>query len=444
MAKTPDLSTDEQNQAISLFEMGWSVKQVALKLNRSTSAIRRVLKKNGYELEGRRLSTEEKERILKFYSNGCTSIAAIARELNRGETSVARVFKEYGLKTVNPRALHESEKKMVISLYRQGHNSIAEIARLTGRGETAIGRVFKQNNLSHSRRFRKDFSQKQINHMVAMYRDNSTSGQIAEEFQVSDDTVLTILKEAQVVIRPRQYRLSGIRNHDYFAIIDTPEKAYFLGLIIADGSVGIRKNSTNASRRLCIQLQERDAYILQELKRQLGGQDNIIRYTNRREAYFNVSSQQLCDDLARYGVVPRKTGHEVLPTIADELMPHLIRGVFDGDGCACLRTNNRLSVDICGSLALCQGVKEYLKRMIGVNDNKIYTRENQNIHIFSFAERRDVWNFYHLIYRDSTIYLERKKQKFTQFFESRNMKYDPYAVGITCHTSTKLDPISIR
>jgi len=40
----------------------------------------------------------------------------------------------------------------------------------------------------------------------------------------------------------------------------------------------------------------------------------------------------MATDLEKFGVVPRKTLLTFLPSLSPELMPHLIRGIIDGDG----------------------------------------------------------------------------------------------------------------
>lgn len=40
----------------------------------------------------------------------------------------------------------------------------------------------------------------------------------------------------------------------------------------------------------------------------------------------------MAKDLSKYGVIPRKTLVSFLPTIDDQYMNHLIRGILDGDG----------------------------------------------------------------------------------------------------------------
>jgi hypothetical protein len=46
----------------------------------------------------------------------------------------------------------------------------------------------------------------------------------------------------------------------------------------------------------------------------------------------NVISDKICGDLAKYNIVERKTGHYEPTLLPDSLMPHFIRGYFDGDG----------------------------------------------------------------------------------------------------------------
>ena len=48
---------------------------------------------------------------------------------------------------------------------------------------------------------------------------------------------------------------------------------------------------------------------------------------------LTVNSYTLCQDLEKYGIVPRKSLILKFPNnISDEMLPHIIRGYFDGDG----------------------------------------------------------------------------------------------------------------
>jgi hypothetical protein len=115
-------------------------------------------------------------------------------------------------------------------------------------------------------------------------------------------------------------------NDDYFETIDTEDKAYFLGLLFADGNVYTARN------RIQITLANEDAYILKAFA-------DCIGYTGKmyidREKYSKLilPSKKMCADLTRLGCTPNKSLTLQFPTeVPDELMHHFIRGYFDGDG----------------------------------------------------------------------------------------------------------------
>jgi hypothetical protein len=111
----------------------------------------------------------------------------------------------------------------------------------------------------------------------------------------------------------------------FFREIKTPEQAYWLGFIAADGSV-----SEIAGKRLEITLSARDHEHLCEFGRTIGyGEAKKTQWRSRLTLY----SQKLFDDLARQGIHPRKS-HSLLPWDGPvHLLSHYWRGVFDGDGC---------------------------------------------------------------------------------------------------------------
>ena len=48
---------------------------------------------------------------------------------------------------------------------------------------------------------------------------------------------------------------------------------------------------------------------------------------------IDLKSKQMFEDLQRLGVEPNKSLTCTFPNINKDLMPHFIRGLFDGDGC---------------------------------------------------------------------------------------------------------------
>lgn len=127
-----------------------------------------------------------------------------------------------------------------------------------------------------------------------------------------------------------------------FKIIDTEEKAYFLGLMYADGSISkiTRKNSNYIKYQVQISLID----------------ENLIKDLHKLFSFFNIqefdfgkyksnwskqfalrkANKLLFDDLLNQGILQRKSKENKknlkFPKIPQKFVSHFIRGYFDGDG----------------------------------------------------------------------------------------------------------------
>ena len=115
---------------------------------------------------------------------------------------------------------------------------------------------------------------------------------------------------------------------DYFRVIDTPTKAYLLGLLAADGCV-------SAKNQVILGLHQKDIQLVELLRDELAPQARIGLYqtVTTPMARFLVTSPDLAADLARHGVVKNKTLTVHWPReVPEELENSFICGYFDGDG----------------------------------------------------------------------------------------------------------------
>lgn len=132
-------------------------------------------------------------------------------------------------------------------------------------------------------------------------------------------------------------------NDHYFDIIDTSDKAYFLGFIYADGWIVYNENNRNYE--FGMQLQSQDKYILEKLNQVLGNL-NIIHHNNSNEKIIDgrftrsndsdtlrVYSKNLILGLKNNGIEQNKTRISIFPIVSDSLFPDFLRGYIDGDGC---------------------------------------------------------------------------------------------------------------
>lgn len=123
---------------------------------------------------------------------------------------------------------------------------------------------------------------------------------------------------------------SQIGFEKFFDKIDSCEKAYYLGWIMADGNVSIN----NSQYSLKIHISYNDKELIDNFL-------DVNKSTNKTKIkngihmsyYVSLTSKHMCESLMKYGVVPNKSGKENFPSdILKEFKRNFIRGVFDGDG----------------------------------------------------------------------------------------------------------------
>lgn len=305
--------------------------------------------------------------------------------------------------------MSEEEKRMIVELYHQGKNTV-EIAEILGRNDTTIGDYLRSVNLK-PRNVRIYFSDSDKEKIIKMYEDGLSTEKIGEVFKVTGNTIAKILRDSGVELRGLG-RITKIIHHDYFETIDNEYKAYFLGLMITDGSVVVPK-TRKRSPSISLELQAQDKYIVELFEKEICGDSNTTKINKAGNAAFRGASRKMAEDLAKYGVVPNKTFKTYLPKIENSLMRHLIRGIFDGDGTVYTRkVDGHLIFGFYGTNTLLNQLKDYLIKEINISDNKIIDKKDCNVSMVYFSKKEDAKAFYDLIYSDATIYLKRKKDKF--------------------------------
>ena len=173
-----------------------------------------------------------------------------------------------------------------------------------------------------------------------------------------------------------------------FETIDTEEKAYWLGFLYADGSVGSKEH------KIELGLAEQDLKQIEKF-RDFIGINNKISYRPTTKSYRYSFRSEFCkEDLIKQGCMPKKSLILKFPTedqVPQNLIRHFIRGYFDGDGWF-TNTEECFQVGIIGT-------EDFIK---GFLDNiTIYNKENKifDVHRKDGAKRYvfgayvDVLNF---------------------------------------------------
>ena len=207
----------------------------------------------------------------------------------------------------------------------------------------------------------------------------------------------------------------------YFSSIDTEDKAYFLGFLMADGYMS--RDLGHCSLGITASDQE----VLIKLKQVLNLNSQICIQSasehRRAVATLYISSVQICKDLVYHGIVPRKTGKECLPdTVPRHLIRHFIRGFIDGDGY--ISPNKQACLYIVGmSLNIMNSINDYFVETLqdfpgGRIGTRIDHRTGHKKYFFRTFAQNTV-NICNHIYKDAHIYLSRKYEAYMTFMSLR-------------------------
>lgn len=249
-----------------------------------------------------------------------------------------------------------------------------------------------------------------INKAILMYENGSSTKQIANLFNCSDVTIQNRLRLNNIKLRTasenaRRYKV----NESFFRKIDTPEKAYILGFIFADGYN--YRNDISKDYKLKIRIHPKDINLL-ETFRILLESEKPVYVENQTNGYkpgepianLTICSKKLSDDLLALGVTNTKSSIEVYPLISGNLHSHFIRGYFDGDGCIYF-SDEHPRIEILATYEFCNSIKDILL----LNDIRSHINEKHKfIYRLRISKKTEVVKFLNYIYKDTTLHLDRK------------------------------------
>lgn len=212
-------------------------------------------------------------------------------------------------------------------------------------------------------------------------------------------------------------------NHNYFDEINTEEKAYFLGLLFADGCVSKRYNYIRLG------LKESDLSTLEKFNFSLENENPIKIYKKQKETFSNtcllrIGSKNIKEQLIKKGCLPLKTflldwpSKEIVP---EPLIRHFIRGYFDGDGCFSYRKHQgkylKPAFNVVSTLDFCNGLMNVIKKETGSNCymQKRHKNKNTNTRQLEISGTKQIMSVMDWLYKDATVFIQRKFDKYSSF-----------------------------
>jgi hypothetical protein len=233
---------------------------------------------------------------------------------------------------------------------------------------------------------------------------------IVNEYGISDRHYQKVIIENGGELNQRTRKFNF--NEDYFEKIDTEDKAYFLGFIVADGNINSKTNN--------IKIIQKETDILYKFKECVNFEGNIFTRKDGKISNIGLSSKKMKDDLFNLGIIGNKTMIVKYPEIPRNLENHFMRGLFDGDGCISIHKKRDGSRDTSdrGQVNICSGSKDFIEIYVdklvdycGITRNKIRCPKG-TYYVIDWGSFSDIERFYEFFYKDATIYLKRKKETF--------------------------------
>jgi len=320
----------------------------------------------------------------------------------------------------NKKFLCDGDKlKQLVSLFNDGVN-LTEIGRQFSVSDMTIRRILKNNGINPNRSALEKFyifnGKKCIADIIEKYEKGAYPSDIAKDLQISQDKVRKVLRQFDKYKGRSKRRFNTNRlyhvDETFFAVIDTEEKAYWLGFLYADGY-------NQRGCRITINLSRKDEAHLEKFKKSIKSDQplyyRVVKIKKANEVVrLDLNSVKISLDLEKNGMMQAKSLILTWPTfLPPNLYRHFIRGYFDGDGWITKSKTALGAIGFCGSHDFIRELQKYLIDTLKLNNNKIRLEpKNKRISIAGWTGKNVVSLFYDYFYKDASVWLDRKKQRF--------------------------------
>lgn len=247
--------------------------------------------------------------------------------------------------------IEEKLEKEIVNKYKSSYISLKTLSKEYNLSVASIRKIIQKYSIDTSLRKSHPSHNKIPDEKVKEAFDYYLTHDVgirkaAKQFNLSFNTLRRYMNRNNLNDKVKHAKVTF--NEDYFEMIDTEEKAYWLGMLYTDGNV--RYNSETYEYRIALSLRERDKGHIKKFAECIGvkNPDEKIRTFESAFSMFpdekfkfailRISSKKMVQDLMKYGCIPDKTHKgklniEILSNLPRDLKIAFLRGYLDGDGC---------------------------------------------------------------------------------------------------------------
>lgn len=305
----------------------------------------------------------------------------------------------------------EERNKKIIDLYLNSPElSNKEIAKMFNVSTSTISRIARINNLPRrTGNSGTRLTLKQEHEIINLYLNSIPLIELQNRYKISYDKIKNIINKYNINAISSSKRQNPNLIENYFENIDNPDKAYWLGFIISDGSI---TNQPEKSKfQLELTLKKEDESILHLLEQDLGV-INKVYDSAKLYKRFSLGSKKIIQDLEKLGITQNKSFTVQIPKILEEFEAAIIRGIFDGDGGFTVYTRKTgkkcMELSFCGNIYVIKWIQKILAKNIPNLKINSITKEG-SIKRIRWSSLKDIILIRDFIYKNhNNHYLPRK------------------------------------
>jgi len=301
------------------------------------------------------------------------------------------------------RVLTTTQDQQVAELYKSGLSSI-KIAAMFGVCPAAVINSLKRMGVT--RRTNRAFNDETETEIVRLYKKGISTIKLGQMYSVCHSTISKVLIRRGVARRARKYFF----NEHIFDCLDSPAKHYWLGFCYADAYA-------LPSKSLRVKLKADDYTHLEKLAEFLGHSgpitfhESVLNGKTHQGCLLQVYSRHLANRLNEMGVVKGRSHFSLTKQcLLLGLERHFIRGVLDGDGTIFLTKKGGPVIGFYERPDLLVWLRTYFAENLDTKPNKTITH-SPPIAQLCYGGGIQVTRILKYLYKDATVFLERKKIK---------------------------------
>lgn len=234
-----------------------------------------------------------------------------------------------------------------------------------------------------------------VEYIIQEYKNGRTTTSIAKELGTYNTSIRRLLLKNNIVPRDSSEALKTVKDTVFTCMSE--EAQYWIGYIIADGTIG------NNDNLISLSTVEKDKDHLNKYSIFTGAK--IHKVLNKRfnlyEYRVSFKNKALKKWFISQGITSNKSFSVKLEI---PLTASIVRGIFDGDGHVS-KTGNIIEIATASIDLVLQLHNYFLLNNIHTTFSKANTSSVYILRICKLQERE---KFFNLIYKDASIYLKRK------------------------------------